>query len=102
METIEISIKLRIQAPDAKTGQQMAASFCEPAIRQITGQQVPKKDGMFDVEAMKELAASAIRTVFTGPYLADVGNQLEARKQAALEAARVQATEGMELEVTVG
>jgi hypothetical protein len=99
---IEVSIKLKIQAPDAKTGQQMAAAFCEPAIRQITGQQVPKKDGVFDIEEMKVLAASAIRTVFTGPYLADIGNQLEAQKHAALETARQQATEGMVLEVTVG
>lgn len=53
MAEVAISITLKIQAPNVETGQQMAATFCEPAIRQITGQQVPRKDGLFDIEQMR-------------------------------------------------
>ena len=99
---VAVSITLSIEAPDAKTGQQIAAAFCEPAIRQLTGQQVPKVDGVWDVDAMKAFAAEAIRKVFTGPFLTEKANQLEVEKQAALEAARQQATQGMTLDVTIG
>lgn len=103
MEIVEITIKLRIEAPDKTAGQQAAAAFCEPAIRQITGQQVPMLDGgAFDIEAMKALAADAIRKTFTAPFLQQQANLLEAEKQQKLAALHEQATAGMALEVSVG
>ena len=98
---VTIGISLSTEAADTATGQQQIAAFCEPWIRQTTGQQIPHTDKGFDVEAMKQLAIAALRRAVTEPFLAEQGNQLEAQKQAALETVRQVATAGMELEITI-
>jgi hypothetical protein len=98
---VTIGISLSVEATNTEAGQQQIAGFCEPWIRQTTGQQIPRTEKGFDVNAMKELAIAALRKVVTEPFLTEQGNQLEAQKRAALEAVREQATAGMELEITI-
>ncbi len=98
---VTIGISLSVEAADTERGQQQIAAFCEPWIRQATGQQIPQTDKGFDVDAMKQMAITALRKTVTEPFLAEQGNQLEAQKRAALEAVREQATAGMELEITI-
>lgn len=98
---VTIGISLSAEAASTEAGQQQIAAFCEPWIRQTTGQQIPRTDKGLDVEAMKQLAIAALRKAVTEPFLTEQGNQLEVQKQAALETVRQTATAGMELEISI-
>lgn len=99
---VTIGITLSTEAADSAIGQQQIAAFCEPWIRQTTGQQIPRTEKGFDVDAMKELAIVALRRVVTEPFLAEQSNRLEDQKRAALETVREQATAGMVVEISIG